>query len=269
MAKFTSDIYAGIDGTGPSDNGVYAEDFKNSHVRTFWKNWHGSRSYYLRGPDADGGDTHVRASAIAKKVISDHATKQGRIILCGYSRGAAAVIQASHELKRAGLKVDVLMLFDAVDRAVGITETVIPSNVAQCFHAMRDPAAKSREIFGNVGTTFEPGVFYQQRKFHCTHGGVGGTPWTTAKANGYISEMDEVSPSKAHLVGSALGPVFGTAAGGAAHALNKNMDTNVTLAQDKSGAEATMTWMAGNLRTGLIAAGEFDLQNASFPSNMG
>ncbi len=257
------EILGGVDGSGPRDNesnnAEYDRVFKNSHVKRLCGNA-GRFSYsgYVRGPGDLGRETQGAANAITgwieqkfmavaverarnpKLVLPDP-----RVFLTGFSRGGAAVVNACHQLKRKGIPVHCLMLFDAVDRArIGDTDE-IPDNVSWAFHARRDPKAGSREMFGNCGTSAAPAVLYYEKFFLCTHGAVGGTPWDKVGKSGYIEEL--TSKQKAGIV--AAGTAMGGVSGGikAKNFADKNDFTKVTLEKDKKGAADSWAWMLGEL----------------------
>ena len=52
-----TDIYIGLDGTGPGNDATYTAKFENSHVHTFHKLWSGGASHYHRGPTNMGLQT--------------------------------------------------------------------------------------------------------------------------------------------------------------------------------------------------------------------
>jgi hypothetical protein len=198
-------IFAGIDGTGEWSDKSYENSFANSHVKKMADQWPWPRlSFYHRGPSAAGLETGYYAKKaeyfIRKKLKSGEAKG---IVLAGYSRGGAAVIEVAHWLRGffSDIDVDCMVLFDAVDRSteVGglIFDTAIGDNVLTCLHAKRDPKAKSRESFGNCGKRVKARVS-MEKEFFCTHGGLGGVPWKkTPKGKKYI---DEGFPDNATLV---------------------------------------------------------------------
>jgi hypothetical protein len=244
------DLYLGIDGTGPSNNDEYRRDFANSFVRKIWSTWGANNAGYLRGPGLMGGETMSLVDAgtqwVKDKVKeADAAKKPYRIFLSGYSRGGAAATETAFRLKRLGIKVHCMLLFDAVDRSNLSNVDEVPSNVKLCYHARRDPAAGSRESFGNCATRFGTGVAYSQKFYFGTHGAIGGTPWTVAGASGKIEELT----SSNKIAAVALGTLLGGAAGGvsAKSLADKHDFTNVTLVQEKAAAAAVWEWMSGNL----------------------
>jgi hypothetical protein len=250
-------IFGGIDGTGPSDNAVYARDFAKSHVRTMWSGWPNLMSYYVRGPNNMGSETAGLARSMVQTIAPQyrrlaklHADGKGdkkppAIILSGYSRGGAAVTYACHLLQAQKIPVHALMLFDAVDRTYTISdsEATVPSNVTYCYHARRDPKAQSRTSFGNCSTGVVGRVKYAEKFFFCTHGGVGGCPWKEAEDNGYIYEGygGKAAAYGAGALAGPLAPFVGSQ-------LREAQRTNVKLQQDKAGAVASGNWMKANLQ---------------------
>lgn len=253
------DILGAIDGTGPSSNADYAVDFKTSNVTKLCGNaGKFSIAGYLRGPSALGLETQGSANSITnwveQKIKANQkmqaggtgvAIAQPKVFLTGYSRGGAAVINASHQLKRRGVEVHCLMLFDAVDRSTMGDTDEIPDNVNWAFHAMRDPMAGSREMFGNCGTRIAPGVIHYSKKFYCTHGGMGGTPWDKVGDSGFIEEMTTGEKTGVVAAGTLAGGFYGGYK--AKQFADKNDFTKVTMAQEKKGTEEVWAWMQKNL----------------------
>ncbi|WP_342077290.1 hypothetical protein [Yoonia sp. SS1-5] len=236
------DIFYGVDGTGPDDNNTYATDFSSSHVRTLWKNWHTPAAGYIRGPSLAGTETADRMWKGLSWVKEQweqaqknaNPAKPNRIFLSGYSRGGAAVIALAYHLDKADIPVHAMLLFDAVDRSPLLFTDTIPKNVAACYHALRDPKAGSRESFGNCGRKHAASVAYTEKHFYCTHGGVGGCPWKENGKSGKIEEMDNSTKAAAIVL---MGQP----------AANIHDFTNVTVAQDQQGSQASWTWMSQNL----------------------
>lgn len=246
------DIFFGIDGTGPTDNTEYKDGFQNSHVRKLWKKWHTPAAGYLRGPVWHGNGTPAKVKQGLSWVVTKWNEQQNiaksssalskkpiRIFLSGYSRGGAAVIELAYELNKKNIPVHCMMLFDAVDRSPLENVDMISSNVRMVYHAMRAPGAGSREIFGNCGTTHPTHGLPVKQTFFCTHGGVGGCPWTE---NGKSGKIEELS-MKAKI--------------GAVAAVGKPaadiMDfTNVTAKQDQAGSDASWKWMQNRLAVAMV-----------------
>lgn len=191
-------IFGGVDGTGEWGNEGYETTFENSHVNNLYKHWNEGPSYYKRGPvtldNKIDNWTRLQAYRIFEFVTAHwrNAGKKG-VFLAGYSRGGAAVIEVAKWLKAENIPVDCLILFDPVDRTgqVGFPwrDTPIVDTVRQVIYAQRSYLAKSRESFGNCGTVIEDRskTRLDFNIFNCTHGGVGGVPWTTPET-GYINE---------------------------------------------------------------------------------
>ncbi len=91
------------------------------------------------------GSTRQFSNGVARiNLTNEIATKKllvndTPITLVGHSRGGAACIYVAHKLNEIGIAVNAMLLFDAVDRAIGFDTTTIPSNVNKCLHLMRDP----------------------------------------------------------------------------------------------------------------------------------
>ena len=261
------DIFGGIDGTGTSDDTLYAKEFAKSHVRTLHSQWTTPYSLYDRGPSLMGTETGFKARILAMAMksfweIAGSSTPAAdrapnRLFIAGYSRGGAAAVEACHILKDAGIPVHCLMLLDAVERTQTVSKTVVPANVRYCFHARRDPAAASRQSFGNCSTTTETGVAYTERSFFCTHGGVGGCPWTTAAEGGFISEWTDGWALGAKVMDTA----FRVQTGVPLSPLRMVQSTRVTPAQDAIGSQESLFWMRANLGRAKFGVGDFPAQS--------
>jgi hypothetical protein len=244
------DLFLGIDGSGESDDKVYALDFANSFVKQFWRGGLFNKGGYLRGPGMMGSETRGLVNSGRAWVIdavgdlNRHKTPY-RLFLSGYSRGGAAVTEIAFELKGLGINVHALLLFDAVDKSDLTNVDVVPSNVKYCYHAMRNPAAGSREFFGNCSTRAAGGVIFEKQTFWCTHGAMGGTPWKTAGKSGKIEELTTTQKTAAVSgVGILAGPMGAVLA-------KKKADTedftNVTLDQENAAGPAIWKWMTERL----------------------
>ncbi len=245
-----ADIIIGIDGTGPSPDGEYAAKFKDSYVNRLCNQWPAAKRFYSRGPSLSGSQTGAlsrQAAAFASQAVD--CVADPRVFLTGYSRGGAAVLEACHELNRSGISVHGLILFDAVDRTNTISKTSLAPNVKFCAHAMRDPKAGSRELFGNCGPTKASGARIRVQTFYCTHGAMGGTPWEEAGKSGKIEEVDTATKVGAAAIATALGTAIGGPAGGTLgrQQVDKNDFTNVTLEQEMAGAAAVWNWISGQV----------------------
>lgn len=247
-------IFAGVDGTGPKDTAQYETDFLNSFVNQLSRmpQWQGY-SFYTRGPTDAGFETGGLAYGAYAATLANYARckamnggKTPAVFLSGYSRGGAAILKTANLLHADGLPIECIILFDAVDRTTTISyeDTFVPPNVRKCIHARRDLATLSRTNFGFChATPKSQATVHTERKFFCTHGGVGGVPWTDEKyttSGGYIDEYTDF-PSGAVQAGTSMIPVVGGVVGGAVTALT--LPTRVTLAQEQIGSALTQTWV--------------------------
>jgi hypothetical protein len=213
--------------------------------------------------------------------VSSVGSAAPRICLVGYSRGAAAVIFAAQQL--APISIDHLVLFDAVDRSPTLTSAMtVPTNVKSVWHVRRDPAAGSREAFGNCGTAVNRSTTkYQERCFMTTHGGAGGTPWCTdpgfkqdfsTKAPNGKSSFSKPSPRWRETVrevpaGSALEMTLfyanylkhgGNFVPAARRTVIESL-TNLTFAEDLKGSQEAWKWIAPQLLSeGIISSSRWD-----------
>ncbi|HQY67632.1 MAG TPA: hypothetical protein PLD38_10160 [Pyrinomonadaceae bacterium] len=191
-------ILVGIDGTGSammhgaSRNAAYDVAFADSFVRRLC-NGGGPHAKYFRGPVALGGGLLDAINGGFNHILSMKAAGvKAPVLLTGYSRGAAGVTALAKKLKGVDISVRALLLFDCVDRHLFIDSEVIPNNVEYVFHVVRDPDASSRESFGNDAMRYRPPtVFPTAYKFMCTHGGMGGCPWTPGEDETMTSFIDE------------------------------------------------------------------------------
>ncbi len=214
-------VFGGIDGTGEFWNHNYEKTFVNSHINTLYKEWIDGPAHYRRGPWWQGDWTWVEANRIFNRVKADWKDGAQAVFLAGYSRGGAAVIEIAKWLKAENIPVECMVLLDPVDRSRtmgdnwwGTKDTAIVDTVKRVIYAQRDYSAKSRESFGNCGRVRQSlSTIMHFDDFFCTHGAVGGVPWTEPKNGGFINEG---------------APDFGTL---------------VTVEQDKLGSEKVKNWV--------------------------
>lgn len=209
-------ILLGIDGTGPYGTNDYQSEMRNSFVRYILTHSPAKVKRYERGPGMDGLDMSIIAAKGYQYIhLNRFARPNAPVYLAGYSRGAAGVIAVAQRLAEAKVNVRAMMLFDAVDRAIGIDSYDIPNNVEHVVHARRDPNAFTRNSFGNCGTRWHAPTKYELSYFRGTHGAVGGCPWPIPKGGkrgDFIKEAGEATP------------------------------TLITYAQDTHAAHAVWTW---------------------------
>jgi len=206
----------GIDGTGPVSNSTYGRDFANSHVKKLCS----GKDEYARGPIGPGGGMPegiaAGMGAIKAKMLTD---PDAPILLTGYSRGGLGAVVIAKKLKKEEIPVKAMLLFDCVDRHLAYDGSVIPNNVEFVHHVMRNPAARSRMSFGNDGTKSNPPTVYTSKKYMCTHGAMGGTPWKPKPGQSRTEYIDEGFGEAYISTGSVIRSAF--------------YRTNITFAQDE------------------------------------
>jgi hypothetical protein len=171
----------------------------NSFVSYIVRHFPGQNKRYIRGPGMDGFDM---ASIVSTGYSYLHLWLAGRkdyaIYLTGYSRGGSGVIGVAQRLNDVNVKVKSMMLFDAVDRALGVSTSEIPNNVERVVHARRDPHLFSRDSFGNCGTRWSAPTKVEMKFFAGTHGAVGGVPDPVPhgkRSSDFVKEFGELIPS--------------------------------------------------------------------------
>ena len=119
-----------------------------------------------------------------------------RIVLVGFSRGAAILIAVANSLP---FPVHFLGLYDAVDMEATM-DTARISNAMTTYHARRNKVVFSRHSWGNTGTVSN-GV-YVEKSFYASHGAIGGEADNIPKDYGFISTSDDscyVSGTRTHV----------------------------------------------------------------------
>lgn len=197
----------------------------------FAKGWWGTKVYF-RGPTTSGSEVfEIRDDAFQQTIKAYNVARMsGRIpviYLAGYSRGGAIAISVANELEKLDIKVVSLILFDAVDRSGLQGVDIVPNNVGECFHAMRDPKVGSRTYFKNCGTTN-----CHKKYFFGTHGAMGGTPWTNF-GNRKIEEISVRLPEN----------IMPTAARIALSTVKEMTTTKVTGTQDQLASKQVLNWI--------------------------
>lgn len=192
-----------IDGTGAFSDADYAKEMRNSFCKQLADGL-GSQAYYQQGPWIEGTNDAMKMYRTAEWLTARHRRDPStRIMLAGYSRGAATVSACVNYLARSGVKVESLFLFDAVARHVLAYGRTVSANTAYCAHAIRNqeqawqdkyesfliksetfgtwrnPFASNvtRPYFGGVCTTAESGVTFDKAIFKGSHGALGGVGW--------------------------------------------------------------------------------------------
>ena len=192
-------ILLGVDGTGAIADGEYRRDMRNSFVSYILRESPvpRSRKHYRRGPGFDGLDMAWIVNATYQFVHLNLAARpRSPVLLTGYSRGGAAVIGVAQRLQRDRVNVAGMILFDAVDRAVGVDTAEIPNNVQTVFHVRRSWGSFSRHSFGNCGTRHRRPTVYTEHEFNGTHGAMGGVHWRGGRPNEYVNEgFPEATPT--------------------------------------------------------------------------
>ena len=199
-----------IDGTGEYSDKAYADQMKGSFCDQL-KALPGAS--YERGPSGEGYRIRERAERAADYLLKQ---KGKRLMIAGYSRGGSIAVMTADILKAKSQPVDLLLLFDPVNRHLSGNSSVIPSNVKEAYIARRrinDPRmdkydyslsskisqtllAKlflvglvargkgdgaghnpARNWFGTTATQAHPGVKTHSRNFLGSHGALGGVGW--------------------------------------------------------------------------------------------
>jgi pimeloyl-ACP methyl ester carboxylesterase len=177
-------MFIGVDGSGSGDPDVYRRAMSNSFIQQFIRECPETHKQYFRGPDELS--LTIQVTHIAMEVETYIQTRVERfrdttILLAGYSRGGATCIAVAQRLLRhpwaSELRIECMALFDAVDRDISTETELIPWNVRNVYHAIRDPAVESRWYFGNCGTRIQSPGRLITRRFRATHAGMGGLPW--------------------------------------------------------------------------------------------
>ncbi|MGE3630421.1 MAG: DUF2235 domain-containing protein [Sandaracinaceae bacterium] len=185
-----------IDGTGELSDQQYQVDFRHSFVHYIFTHSQAGEKHYSRGPAATLADAYLGSDTLplvseGYSFVSLAYSEGDRVLLTGYSRGAAAVVAVAERLGPRQIPVAGLVLFDCVDRCPLIDTMSIPRNVEEVVHVSRDPRTQSRESFSNSGLLGSPPTIYngerirhegdegRQRRFFGTHGAMGGVFWRT------------------------------------------------------------------------------------------
>jgi hypothetical protein len=106
-------------------------------------------------------------------------TDDVRIVLIGHSRGGLVTTAIARMLSPV-VKVYFMGLYDSVDRE-GCLDGMDVVNVKIVAHARRHPDVKSRTYFKNTSLNYSDVEQKEERFFHTSHGGMGGSFITNPK----------------------------------------------------------------------------------------
>lgn len=106
-------------------------------------------------------------------------TEDVRIVLIGHSRGGLVTTALARMLSPV-VKVYFMGLYDSVDRE-GCLDGMDVVNVKIVAHARRHPDVKSRTYFKNTSLNYTDVEQKEERFFHTSHGGIGGSFITNHK----------------------------------------------------------------------------------------
>jgi len=245
-----------VDGTGTAAGLIgknraanYAVSMMGSFVGLIYYGSHLPNRKYYQGPDLSGiGPNMVPPWKLFEQIREFWRQGDHQIFMTGYSRGAAIVINTAFMMKDRNNKmpdgqyaeVEAMFLFDAVARSIELPfSQTIPSNVKNCYHAMRDDSAGSRRSFGHCGTVTEGGnTNFQKKAFYTTHGGMGGAPWGERGLSDLTKDIQGNALLRARVLSlSRIDEGFPDGL------------TRVTIAQEKAGSDNVHAWMWPYLRS--------------------
>lgn len=189
-------------GLSPDGLGVNCDDILREAIRVFEANCPGigTKVEYQYPPARAGGSGMPRR--VETTTYTPGPDGPPLVYVFGYSRGGFIAMCFCEYLRRLGIEVRYLGLFDAVDRDMSMdlpyNVSVVPTNVQVCRHAIRDPKIGSRPWFGNTGTQMDATRDWQLAKFPGTHAAMGGFPLDTpeqdpalsARINAYLLYLD-------------------------------------------------------------------------------
>jgi hypothetical protein len=185
-------ILLGIDGTGELDDHAYGLEMHNSFVSYIVRHSAAHSKTYMRGPAYDGLDMGMVIGTGYEFVhLHKVAHPNARVLLTGYSRGAAGVIGVAARLAKDGVRVDGMVLFDPVDRSPTCDTDEISTNVLQAYQLRRMADTFSRVSFNNCGHIWRSPTHCEVVRVWATHGGMGGVPWHARhgeRPNDFVSE---------------------------------------------------------------------------------
>jgi pimeloyl-ACP methyl ester carboxylesterase len=130
-----------IDGTGAWSNARYAHQMARSFCAQLGTL---PGAHYERGPSGEG----YRIRERAERAVNFLLKQQGkRLMLAGYSRGGSIAVMAAAMLKSKGHRIELLLLFDPVDKHCSGDTSVIPGNVAEAWVVRRQIGAPEMDKY--------------------------------------------------------------------------------------------------------------------------
>lgn len=199
-----------VDGTGPADDYTYYQNMRGSFCAQLHRKLTAYGARYYRGPSTSGfsGPQLDQIETTMKAMMLQ---AKGPLFMAGYSRGGAAVIHLANKMKKEGLKIKAMFLFDAVARDTSLDAEVIPNSVDNVYFAQRDTTItggtyvdidlfrtdnkpivdydyekESRTWMSNCGLVRETGKGmgeHEQKTFTGgSHAALGGVPWMSGPA---------------------------------------------------------------------------------------
>lgn len=247
-------ILVGIDGTGDVLDSDYKPNFDNSFVSQIVRGSNAKYKHYVRGPGFDGADMFGYSGEAVEFIhLASSTAPNTRILLTGYSRGGAGVVDVARKLKQRGLMVDAMVLFDPVDRSPTSDAYDVPTNVLHMVKAMRSTMTLSRISFNNCATSWHLPTKCVQRFFWATHGGLGGCPWVAepgVPAGTLIHEGFYGEPALTAVMYDVLQTEWKRPDDykGSLEQLRETRDhylgaTHVSYAQDRAGSQTVWEWV--------------------------
>lgn len=160
----------GADGNAQIPSTGYAGSFIDNLVTS----WVGPAEY-IPGPSTSAKGVLLTAIVAMQRAVVLYKINQAKgLVLAGYSWGGAAAIVAAQLLEKAGITVDYLALFDAIERDPSVDAGEIGANVLATVHARRASSADSQPLWGTCGRRARNNLLTCD--FHVTHWGASGVP---------------------------------------------------------------------------------------------
>ncbi|MBM3623139.1 MAG: hypothetical protein FJX20_20860 [Alphaproteobacteria bacterium] len=178
-------------GLSPDVGGFSCDDILREAIRVFEANCPGiTRRVEYEAPEAMPR-TGRGGARVERWTYTPGPEGPPVVFVFGYSRGGFIAMCFCEYLRRLGIQVRYLGLFDAVDRDISMDARYnvsdIPPNVLTCRHAIRDPKIGSRPLFGNTGTWMDPARDHKLKDFPGTHSAMGGFPLDTPELDPALS----------------------------------------------------------------------------------